>query len=163
MMTGQEYSQRATGGLENDSTGWHSGTGACWVDVSTIVRCVNEIIILPINTQLTIANSRDTIGVPNNAYIYFLNRTRQRPPLVDFTAVCLPGASRRWWISVFIPPKSAHVNFLWGKITSERLFNSFTPPKNFTPPKQISGDAPGVCTWSCSCFDAFCTCLVSSS
>jgi len=45
------------------------------------------------------------------------------------------------------PPKkkSAQVNFLWGKndVTSERLFNSFIPPKNFyTPKKQISGYAP---------------------
>jgi len=26
------------------------------------------------------------------------------------------------------PPKSAQVNFLWGKMTSERLFNSFIHP-----------------------------------
>ena len=36
------------------------------------------------------------------------------------------------------PPKLAQVNFLWGKMTSERLFNSFVHP-----PKQISGYAPG--------------------
>ena len=30
-------------------------------------------------------------------------------------------------IWVFIPPKSAHVNFLWGK-NDVRLFNSFIPP-----------------------------------
>jgi len=29
-------------------------------------------------------------------------------------------------------------------MTSERLFNSFIPPKTFMPPKQISGYAPGV-------------------
>ena len=41
------------------------------------------------------------------------------------------------------PKKTAQVNFLWGKMTSERLFNSFIHPKNFdTPPKQISGYAP---------------------
>ena len=46
-------------------------------------------------------------------------------------------------IWVFIPPKSAQVNFLWGKMTSERLFNSrlfngySTPPpkKNFYTPE----------------------------
>jgi len=56
------------------------------------------------------------------------------------------GAQRRGWISVFIPPpkkKSAQVNFLWGKMTSERLFNSFIhPQKLLYPPKQISGYAP---------------------
>ena len=46
------------------------------------------------------------------------------------------------------PPKSAQVNFLWGKMTSERLFNSFIhPQKLLCPPspkkKQISGYAPG--------------------
>jgi len=41
------------------------------------------------------------------------------------------------------PPKSAKVNFLWGKMTSERLFNSFIhPQKLLYPPKQISGYAP---------------------
>ena len=34
-------------------------------------------------------------------------------------------------------------------MTSERLFNSFIPPQNFyTPPKKISGYAPGVCVFS---------------
>ena len=34
------------------------------------------------------------------------------------------------------PPKSAKVNFLWGKMTSERLFNSFIhPQKLLYPPK----------------------------
>jgi len=40
-------------------------------------------------------------------------------------------------------PKSAQVNFLWGKMTSERLFNSFIHPQILLyPPKQISGYAP---------------------
>jgi len=44
----------------------------------------------------------------------------------------------------YIPTqKSAQVNFLWGKMTSERLFNSFIHPKKLLyPPKQISGYAP---------------------
>jgi len=32
-----------------------------------------------------------------------------------------------------IPPKSVQVNFLWVKMTSERLLNSFIPPKTFIP------------------------------
>jgi len=35
----------------------------------------------------------------------------------------------------YIPPKSVKVNFLWGKMASERLLNSFMPPKNFYTPK----------------------------
>ena len=46
------------------------------------------------------------------------------------------------------PPKSAKVNFLWGKMTSERLFNSFIHPQKllYPPPKkkQISGYASAV-------------------
>ena len=45
---------------------------------------------------------------------------------------------RRGWISVFlsvfITPKSAQVNFYGVKMTSERLFNSFILPKNFYRP-----------------------------
>jgi len=40
----------------------------------------------------------------------------------------LQGRSDGGWISVFIPPKSAQVNFYGVKMTSERLFNSFVPP-----------------------------------
>ena len=44
---------------------------------------------------------------------------------------------------LYLPPKSAQVNFLWGKMTAERLFNSFIhPQKLLYPPKQISGYAP---------------------
>ena len=39
------------------------------------------------------------------------------------------------WISVFIPPKSAQVNVLWGKMTSERLFNSFIHPLKLLYPQ----------------------------
>jgi len=43
------------------------------------------------------------------------------------------------------PPKSAQVNFLWGKMMSEWLFNSFIhPQKLLYPPKQISGYAPEI-------------------
>jgi len=46
-------------------------------------------------------------------------------------------------IGIYTPQKSAQVNFLWGKMTSERLFNGFIhPQKLFIPPKQISGYAP---------------------
>ena len=46
-------------------------------------------------------------------------------------------------ILVFIPPKSAQVNFLYMvNMTSERLLSSFIPQKTFIPPKQISGYAP---------------------
>ena len=49
------------------------------------------------------------------------------------------------WISVFIPPKSAQVNFLWGKNDVRTVIQQFyTPPKTFIPPKQISGYAPAV-------------------
>ena len=49
------------------------------------------------------------------------------------------------------PPKSAQVNLLWGKMTSERLFNSFIHPQKllYPPPKKISGYAP-VVEYSCN-------------
>jgi len=34
-------------------------------------------------------------------------------------------------IGIYTPKKSAQLNFLWGKMTSERLFDSFIHPKNF--------------------------------
>jgi len=41
------------------------------------------------------------------------------------------------------PPKSAKVNFLWGKNDVRTAFNSFIhPQKLLYPPKQISGYAP---------------------
>jgi len=48
-------------------------------------------------------------------------------------------------IGIYTPlPKSAQVNFLWGKMAPERLLNSFIhPQKLLYPPKQISGYAPG--------------------
>jgi len=71
--------------------------------------------------------------------------------LTDFKIPSLaPGAYRRGWISVFIPPKSAQVNFM-GQMTSERLFNSFIhPQKLLYPSKQISGYAPDWHTHSLS-------------
>ena len=42
------------------------------------------------------------------------------------------------------PPKSAKVNFLWGKNDVRTAIQQFyPPPKTFIPPKQISGYAPG--------------------
>ena len=48
---------------------------------------------------------------------------------------------------VFIPPKSAQVNFLWGKNDVRTAIQQFyTPPQKknyfYTLPKQISGYAP---------------------
>jgi len=41
------------------------------------------------------------------------------------------------------PPKSAKVNFLWGKNDVRTGIQQFyPPPKTFIPPKQISGYAP---------------------
>ena len=45
------------------------------------------------------------------------------------------GVATGVYIGIYTP-KSTQVNFLWGKMTSERLFNTFIPPK------QISGYAP---------------------
>ena len=51
-------------------------------------------------------------------------------------------------IWVFIPPKSAQVNFLWGKNDVRTATQQFyTPKKTVLPPKQISGYAPGVFRW----------------
>ena len=47
-------------------------------------------------------------------------------------------------IWVFIPPKSAQVNSLWGKNDVRTAIQQvYTPQKTFIPPKQISGYAPG--------------------
>jgi len=57
------------------------------------------------------------------------------------------GAWRRGWILVFIPPKSAQVNFLWGKNDVRTAIQQFytTPQKKLLyPQKQISGYAPGM-------------------
>jgi len=46
-------------------------------------------------------------------------------------------------IWVFIPPKSAQVNFLWGKNDVRTAIQQFyTPQKPLYPPKRISGYAP---------------------
>ena len=45
---------------------------------------------------------------------------------------------------VFIPPKSALVNFLWGKNDVRTAIQQFYTPKNFYTPKQISGYAPEI-------------------
>jgi len=46
---------------------------------------------------------------------------------------------------VFIPPKSAQVNFVWGKNDIRTAIQHLYPQKTFIPPKQISGYAPGMC------------------
>ena len=58
------------------------------------------------------------------------------------------GVATGVYIGIYPPPKkTAQVNFLWGKMTSERLFNSFIHPQKLLypfPPKQISGYAPAI-------------------
>jgi len=49
------------------------------------------------------------------------------------------GRSDGGYMGIYIPPKSVQVNFLWGKMTSERVLNSFIHPKNLYPQKQNSG------------------------
>jgi len=55
----------------------------------------------------------------------------------------LQGRSDGGYIGIYTHPKSAQVNFLWGKNDVRTAINSFIPPKTFIPPKQISGYAPG--------------------
>jgi len=45
------------------------------------------------------------------------------------------GANWRGWILVFIPPKSAQVNFLWGKNDVRTAIQQFYTPKNFYTPQ----------------------------
>ena len=51
---------------------------------------------------------------------------------------CIRGVATGVDIGIYRPPKSVQVNFLWGKMTSERLLNSFisTPQKNLYTPTQ---------------------------
>ena len=49
-------------------------------------------------------------------------------------------------ILVFIPPKSAQVNFLWGKNDVRTAIQQFYTPKTFIAQKQISGYAPETLT-----------------
>ena len=54
----------------------------------------------------------------------------------------IQGRSDGWYIGIYTPPKSAQVNFLWGKNDVRTAIQQF-----YTPPskkKQISGYAPGV-------------------
>ena len=51
------------------------------------------------------------------------------PALIQFRGVVMGG------ISVFIPPKSAQVNFLWGKSDIRTAIQQFYTPKTFIPPK----------------------------
>jgi len=72
--------------------------------------------------------------------------------VVTNTRHCYQGRSDGGGYRYLYPPKSAQVNFLWGKMTSERLFDSFIhPQKLLYPPKQISAYAPE------------CYCLITSN
>jgi len=62
-------------------------------------------------------------------YAYFLSAANY---VVAVRGVATGG------ISVFMPPKSAQVNFLWGKNDVRTAIRQF-----YTPQKQISGYAPG--------------------
>ena len=55
------------------------------------------------------------------------------------------GRSDGGYIGIYTPKVSPSKLFMGVKMTSERLFNSFIPPKTFIPPKQISGYAPAWC------------------
>ena len=86
-----------------------------------------------------LASARD--AVPTSNRIAKINESNRIP--IFSCRIALRGvATGVYRIWVFIPPKSAQVNFLWGKMTSERLFNSFIPQKLLYPQKQISGYAP---------------------
>jgi len=66
-----------------------------------------------------------------------------RLPFDTNTGYTLQGRSDGGGYRYLYPLKSAQANFLWGKMTSEQLFNSFIhPQKLLYPPKQISGYAP---------------------
>ena len=59
-------------------------------------------------------------------------------------------------IWVFIPPKSAQVNFLRDKNDVRTAIQQFYTPQKLLPPKQISGYAPGLEVKQCRCADAAC-------
>jgi len=68
---------------------------------------------------------------PKIINVYYMDGT-----LLRFALLLHARGVATGWISVFIPPKSAQVNFCPVKMTSERLFNSSIPPKKtFIPPK----------------------------
>ena len=60
--------------------------------------------------------------------------------------VCIRGVAMGVYNIGIYTPKSAQVNFYGVKMTSERLFNSFIPPKNFyTLKTNFCMAAPLVC------------------
>jgi len=76
---------------------------------------------------------KDTIEKISNDFHETFTKVCHKKPHIDSRGVAM-GA------------KSVQVDFLWGKMTSKRLLNMcikfYTSPKNFIPPKQISGYAP---------------------
>ena len=70
--------------------------------------------------------------------------------LQNLKSVAFRGVATGVDIGIYTPPpKSAKVNFLWGKNDVRTAIQQFyPPPKTFIPPKQISGYAPGSFTRS---------------
>jgi len=74
------------------------------------------------------------------AYTDGLDLSWTREPIILNT--CTRGVATAG-ICVFIPPKSAQVNILWGKNDVRTAIQQFyIPQKTFIHPKQISGYAP---------------------
>ena len=65
-----------------------------------------------------------------------------RPTVAEVVDTCpCQGRSDGVYMGIYTPKKSVQVDFLWGKMTSERLLNTSikfysTPKKLYTPPKK---------------------------
>ena len=101
--------------------------------VATYVRCGG------ISTQRCIAN-----------FVLSLLEKEFLKSIKIWQSYCPKFGGFLFWNTVYIPPKSVQVNFLWGKMPSERLLHSFIPPK------QISGYILNVVTSPISCQNYFC-------
>ena len=84
-------------------------------------------------------------GLPNATYAAGINgKVEVRGKWYGRRRFSARGVATGVRISVFIPPspKSAKVNFLWGKNDVRTAIQEFYTPKKRIPPKQISGYAP---------------------
>ena len=82
---------------------------------------------------------------PNNIFIYLVTYSNSAVSrFFDHNQGRSDGGGYRY----LYPPKSAQVNFLWGKMTSERLFNSFIHPQKLLYPqnKFLATPLPRICT-----------------
>ena len=96
---------------------------------------------------------------PNSEPMETPNGTERTAWQHQFGLGSFQGRSDGVDIGIYTTPpkkKSAQVNFLWGKMTSERLFNSFIHPKNFYTPRTNFWLRP----WFVSV--AFCSPIISS-